>query len=180
MSSTSPAHASSLAQIVFRVISGTDIENRVQLLQGAFLRLRQAEPSEDEPKQVPGCIPGKCALRSEGSDEFWPCQRQNEVEAPASSSGERHASVADSEGVCFGGIGEGYRTHTGRVADHEEVDTGGHTSKSCCAASLGNPKGKAGEEQANSHVWESCEQEPATALRVNSHHARDSKQPVFL
>lgn len=52
-----PTRESRLLEIVFGMISGSDVEHGIKLLQWSFLCLGQTEPGEDEAEQVPRRIP---------------------------------------------------------------------------------------------------------------------------
>lgn len=77
------------------MVPRADTENRIQLLQGAFLRFGEAKIGKGPTEEIPKGVEAKGAGGGEGGFEGGPGEGEDEVEAPGGGGGEGHAVFAD-------------------------------------------------------------------------------------
>jgi len=159
------------------MISDPDTENSVQLFQRKTLGFLETEVRVCPSNEVPTSIPTECTLHCESLHKSRPRKREDEVEAPSGGSSERHSVLTHVQREGFGRVSERYRTFTGGVDGHEEVDTCSNASETCLLA--GDEEGETGEEEEYTHEWEGGEEKVSTAESVDSVDGWDSEEPVY-
>lgn len=171
-----------LRTVVTRKVPVTHVEHGIELLERQVLRFRQQEVAVHPAKEVPRRVPSEGALFREGIDERGPCQRQNEVEAPARCGREGHAHVAQMQGECFGAVGEGHGTLAGRVHRHEDVYGSGDGSEArgrgLVFSVKREVKGHAAPEEADAHKGKGGKEEVPAAESVDCVDGGDGEEEV--
>lgn len=165
-----------LLPVVASMLTAANVEDGVQLLQRAVLGLGDEEVGHEEADHVPRGVVVEATGGGDALHHLGPREAQHKVETPGDGRGRGHALCPDVEGKRLGGIREGHRAKTWRVAEHEDEDAC-HEKRASRLQILDLEVGT-GPEQADGKDRQCNQQQLAAPESVNGEDSRKSANPV--